>query len=258
MTATTRAAPTTARPPRVGGARDGRHDRAAGDARRRLRGRGHDSRAVAPGPAVLRAARASASTGSTSRRRRRRRARPASSWSRGARRPGGLRRRRDHRGRRSAARAGRRWRAPRAPRSAAASSASPDRTARPRPRSCARRRCGRWARCCAPPGNLNTDVGLPLTILSAAGNEAAWVLEMAMRGRGEIAYLAEIARPHIGVITNVGARAPRDACGSIEEIARAKGELFAAAWRPGRLGGACRRRSADRGAGRARAPPTGG
>ena len=50
-----------------------------------------------------------------------------------------------------------------------------------------------------------------------------------MRGHGEIAYLAEVARPHIGVITNVGARAPRDGCGSIDEIARAKGELFARA-----------------------------
>ena len=76
------------------------------------------------------------------------------------------------------------------------------------------------------PGNFNTDVGLPLTVLSAAGTEAAWVLEMAMRGRGEIAYLAEVARPDVGVITNVsGAHLER--LGSLEEIARAKGELFA-------------------------------
>ena len=74
-------------------------------------------------------------------------------------------------------------------------------------------------------GNYNTDIGLPLTILAAAGNEAAWVLEMAMRGRGEIATLADIARPHIGVITNVGA-AHLGRLGSIEEIARAKGELY--------------------------------
>jgi UDP-N-acetylmuramoyl-tripeptide--D-alanyl-D-alanine ligase len=76
------------------------------------------------------------------------------------------------------------------------------------------------------PGNLNTDVGLPLTILGAAGDEASWVLEMAMRARGEIAYLAEIARPDIGVITNV-AGAHLETLGSIEEVARAKGELFA-------------------------------
>jgi len=76
------------------------------------------------------------------------------------------------------------------------------------------------------PGNFNTDVGLPLTILSATGAEAAWVLEMAMRAPGEIAYLAEIARPEIGIITNVAA-AHLETLGSIEGVARAKGELFA-------------------------------
>jgi UDP-N-acetylmuramoyl-tripeptide--D-alanyl-D-alanine ligase len=76
------------------------------------------------------------------------------------------------------------------------------------------------------PGNFNTEVGLPLTILSARGDEAFWVLEMAMRGRGEIALLARIARPHIGVITNV-AGAHLERLGSIEEVAHAKGELFA-------------------------------
>ncbi|HZL19749.1 MAG TPA: UDP-N-acetylmuramoyl-tripeptide--D-alanyl-D-alanine ligase [Polyangia bacterium] len=76
------------------------------------------------------------------------------------------------------------------------------------------------------PGNFNTDVGLPLTILSADGEEAVWVLEMAMRARGEIAYLTEIARPAIGVITNVAA-AHLETLGSLEEVARAKGELFA-------------------------------
>jgi UDP-N-acetylmuramoyl-tripeptide--D-alanyl-D-alanine ligase len=76
------------------------------------------------------------------------------------------------------------------------------------------------------PGSLNTEIGMPVTMLSASGAEAAWVLEMAMRGRGEIAYLADVARPGVGVITNVsGAHLER--LGSIEEIARAKGELFA-------------------------------
>jgi UDP-N-acetylmuramoyl-tripeptide--D-alanyl-D-alanine ligase len=76
------------------------------------------------------------------------------------------------------------------------------------------------------PGSLNTEVGMPVAILSARGDEAAWVLEMAMRGRGEIAYLADVARPGVGVITNVsGAHLER--LGSIEGIARAKGELFA-------------------------------
>ena len=76
------------------------------------------------------------------------------------------------------------------------------------------------------PGNRNTDVGLPLTILSAAGNEATWVLEMAMRARGEIAELARIGRPDIGVVTNVAA-AHLETLGSIEEVARAKGEISA-------------------------------
>ncbi len=76
------------------------------------------------------------------------------------------------------------------------------------------------------PGNFNTDVGLPLTILSASGDEAVWVLEMAMRARGEIAVLADLAQPAIGIITNVAA-AHLETLGSIEEVARAKGELFA-------------------------------
>jgi UDP-N-acetylmuramoyl-tripeptide--D-alanyl-D-alanine ligase len=76
-------------------------------------------------------------------------------------------------------------------------------------------------------GNYNTEIGLPLTILSARGHERFWVLEMAMRGRGQIALLADIARPHVGVITNV-AGAHLELLGSIEEVARAKGELFAA------------------------------
>ncbi len=75
------------------------------------------------------------------------------------------------------------------------------------------------------PGNRNTDVGLPLTILSASGRESTWVLEMAMRARGEIALLADIARPEVGVITNVAA-AHLETLGSIEEVARAKGELY--------------------------------
>ncbi|MES1208293.1 MAG: UDP-N-acetylmuramoyl-tripeptide--D-alanyl-D-alanine ligase, partial [Pseudomonadota bacterium] len=76
-------------------------------------------------------------------------------------------------------------------------------------------------------GSYNTEIGMPLTILTAAGDEAFWVLEMAMRGRGQIALLADIARPHVGVITNV-AGAHLGLLGSIEEVARAKGELFAA------------------------------
>jgi UDP-N-acetylmuramoyl-tripeptide--D-alanyl-D-alanine ligase len=74
-------------------------------------------------------------------------------------------------------------------------------------------------------GNLNSEVGMPLTILGASGREAFWVLEMAMRARGEIAYLAAIARPHVAVVTNVAA-AHLGRLGSLEEVAKAKGEIF--------------------------------
>jgi UDP-N-acetylmuramoyl-tripeptide--D-alanyl-D-alanine ligase len=74
-------------------------------------------------------------------------------------------------------------------------------------------------------GNLNTDVGLPLTVLETTGKEKFWVLEMAMRAPGEIAYLAGIARPHVAVVTNVaGAHLGR--LGSLDAVARAKGEIF--------------------------------
>ena len=74
-------------------------------------------------------------------------------------------------------------------------------------------------------GNFNTEIGLPLTILEASGQERFWVLEMAMRARGEIAYLADIAAPHVGLVTNVAA-AHIGRLGSLEEVARAKGEIF--------------------------------
>ena len=74
-------------------------------------------------------------------------------------------------------------------------------------------------------GNLNTDVGMPLTVLESTEEEAFWVLEMAMRARGEIAYLSSIARPNVGVVTNV-AGAHLERLGSIDEVARAKGEIF--------------------------------
>ena len=74
-------------------------------------------------------------------------------------------------------------------------------------------------------GNLNTDIGLPMTVLESTEEEAFWVLEMAMRARGEIAYLADIGKPHVGVVTNV-AGAHLESLGSIAEVARAKGEIF--------------------------------
>lgn len=75
-------------------------------------------------------------------------------------------------------------------------------------------------------GNLNTEVGVPLTLFRLEASHQVAVIEMAMRGRGQIAYLADLARPHLGVITNVG-ESHLELLGSLEELARAKGELLA-------------------------------
>ncbi|MAY80945.1 MAG: UDP-N-acetylmuramoyl-tripeptide--D-alanyl-D-alanine ligase, partial [Deltaproteobacteria bacterium] len=54
-------------------------------------------------------------------------------------------------------------------------------------------------------GNFNNHIGLPLTLLDAPGDAAAWVLEMGMNHAGEIDVLQNIGRPNIRLITNVGA-----------------------------------------------------
>ena len=53
-------------------------------------------------------------------------------------------------------------------------------------------------------GNLNSEIGLPMTVLNLNSKHECCVLEMGMYHLGEIDYLAEIARPHVAVITNVG------------------------------------------------------
>jgi len=83
----------------------------------------------------------------------------------------------------------------------------------------------------ASPANLNTEIGLPLAVLAAPAGTEALVLEMAMRGPGQIAELAAIAEPDVGVIVNVGP-VHLELLGSIEAIAAAKAELIAAL-RPG-------------------------
>jgi UDP-N-acetylmuramoyl-tripeptide--D-alanyl-D-alanine ligase len=75
--------------------------------------------------------------------------------------------------------------------------------------------------------NLNTEIGLPLTVLEAPGDTELMVLEMAMRGPGQIAELAAIAEPRVAVITNVGP-VHVELLGSVEAIAAAKAEILTA------------------------------
>jgi UDP-N-acetylmuramoyl-tripeptide--D-alanyl-D-alanine ligase len=75
--------------------------------------------------------------------------------------------------------------------------------------------------------NFNTGIGLPLEILSAPAGTEVLVLEMAMRGRGQIAELAAIAAPDVGIIVNIGP-VHLELLGSLEAIAAAKAELIAA------------------------------
>jgi UDP-N-acetylmuramoyl-tripeptide--D-alanyl-D-alanine ligase len=75
----------------------------------------------------------------------------------------------------------------------------------------------------ATQGNLNNDIGMPLTLL-AANDEDFLVLEMGANHPGEIKYLTSIGRPEIAVITNAG-RAHLEGFGSVEGVARAKGEI---------------------------------
>jgi UDP-N-acetylmuramoyl-tripeptide--D-alanyl-D-alanine ligase len=73
--------------------------------------------------------------------------------------------------------------------------------------------------------NLNTEIGLPLTILEAPDDTDLLVLEMAMRGQGQIAELAAIAEPEVAVITNVGP-VHVELLGSVAAIAAAKAEIL--------------------------------
>jgi UDP-N-acetylmuramoyl-tripeptide--D-alanyl-D-alanine ligase len=73
--------------------------------------------------------------------------------------------------------------------------------------------------------NLNTEIGLPLSILAAPAGTEVLVLEMAMRGSGQIAELASIAEADVGVIVNVGP-VHLELLGTLEAIAAAKAELL--------------------------------
>ncbi len=78
----------------------------------------------------------------------------------------------------------------------------------------------------ASPQNYNTEIGLPLTVLAAPPGTDVLVLEMAMRGPGQIAELAEIAEPDVAVVTNIGP-VHIELLGSVEAIAAVKAEILA-------------------------------
>ncbi len=77
----------------------------------------------------------------------------------------------------------------------------------------------------ATPGNLNNEIGVPLTLLSITASHRYAVIEMGMNHRGEISRLSRIAQPDVVVIGNAGV-AHIENLGSREAIAEAKGEII--------------------------------
>ena len=83
----------------------------------------------------------------------------------------------------------------------------------------------RSARVLATEGNLNNDIGVPQMLFRLREQHRYAVIEMGMNHMGEIAYLTQLAKPTVAVITNAG-EAHIEGLGSIEKVARAKGEIF--------------------------------
>ncbi|HEX6662463.1 MAG TPA: Mur ligase family protein [Gaiellaceae bacterium] len=83
------------------------------------------------------------------------------------------------------------------------------------------------ARTIAAEASFNNEIGVPLTLCRLEEDTEVCILELAMRGLGQIAELCEIAQPVIGVVTNVGP-VHLELVDSIEGVQRAKGELIAA------------------------------
>jgi len=81
--------------------------------------------------------------------------------------------------------------------------------------------------CKRSPKSFNTEVGVPLTIFQAEPDDRALIVEMGTNAPGEIASLAAIAEPDMGIITNIG-ESHLEGLGSVEGVARAKAELFQA------------------------------
>ena len=84
----------------------------------------------------------------------------------------------------------------------------------------------RW-RTSSSVGSFNNELGVPRTLVNAAGDTEALVVEMGARGAGHIAHLCALAAPTVGVVTRVAA-VHTEMFGTLEEVAAAKGELVEA------------------------------
>jgi UDP-N-acetylmuramoyl-tripeptide--D-alanyl-D-alanine ligase len=87
--------------------------------------------------------------------------------------------------------------------------------------------CAPSARTIAAEASYNNEIGVPLTLSRLEPDTEVCILELAMRGFGQIAHLCELAQPQIGVITNVGP-VHLELVDSLDGVRRAKGELIAA------------------------------
>jgi UDP-N-acetylmuramoyl-tripeptide--D-alanyl-D-alanine ligase len=87
--------------------------------------------------------------------------------------------------------------------------------------------CGRVRRTVAAERSFNAELGVPLTLCRIEDETEVCIVELAMRGFGEIAELCRIAQPELGVVTNVGP-VHLEQVGTVEGVARAKGELVQA------------------------------
>ena len=86
---------------------------------------------------------------------------------------------------------------------------------------------GRRWRVSASPKSFNNELGVPLTVLETPDDAEVVVVEMGARGQGHVASLCAVARPLVGVVTTVGV-SHAEFFGTVEDIARAKGELVEA------------------------------
>jgi UDP-N-acetylmuramoyl-tripeptide--D-alanyl-D-alanine ligase len=83
-----------------------------------------------------------------------------------------------------------------------------------------------WDAVLATQGNLNNDIGMPLTLLKLRATHRYAVIEMGMNHAGEIDYLTQLAKPDVAIVNNASS-AHLAGLGTVEAVARAKGEIFA-------------------------------